>query len=68
MTRRKTVADYIATLDDRLRTEEEMYRRRLDACRSCEGLVNGACRFCGCFVEIRAARKDQGCPGIPSRW
>jgi hypothetical protein len=23
---------------------------------------------CGCFVEVRAAKKSEHCPGIPRRW
>ncbi len=47
----------------------EIYERRLDACRKCDHLVNGLCKFCGCFVEMRAMKKRGSCPDPDgSRW
>lgn len=63
-----TVAEYVASLDDAIRTPEDVYRARLDVCRECPELVSGTCRLCGCYVETRAAKKGQQCPMVPARW
>ncbi|MGI6193893.1 MAG: DUF6171 family protein [Eubacteriales bacterium] len=64
----RTVVEYIASLDKSVRTDEAEYRRRLAVCRSCEHLNEGICAACGCFAEVRAAKRAQTCPDVPSRW
>lgn len=64
----RTVAEYVAGLDDSVRTPEEEYRARLSHCQDCPELMNGTCRLCGCYVETRAAKKGQQCPMVPARW
>lgn len=49
------------------KAEESLYKERLQVCRSCEKLVAegkeaGTCLACGCFVELRAAIKENRCP------
>lgn len=63
-----SIAEYVALLDDTVRTPEEIYRARLAVCRECPELLNGTCRLCGCYVETRAAKKVQQCPMVPPRW
>lgn len=58
----------IEAIDGNLRTEPEEYERRLKQCKECEKLLDGMCRVCGCFVEVRAAKKKSYCPGIVPRW
>ena len=64
----RTEAEYVAGLDDSVRTPEEEYRARLSLCQGCPELMNGTCRLCGCYVETRAAKKGQQCPMVPARW
>ena len=64
----RTVAEYVASLDEAIRTSEEDYQARLAICRECTELMNGTCRLCGCYVETRAAKKGQKCPMVPARW
>jgi hypothetical protein len=49
---------------------DEVYERRLEACRSCPKLMNGStCAVCGCFVRIRAKYTNRGCPNPgKARW
>lgn len=63
----KTVADYISNLDNALKASDSEYNRRLDLCRSCDFLIAGMCRKCGCYVEIRAILKDKSCPDADNR-
>lgn len=57
-----------ALLDDSLRTDDETRRARLDVCRTCDSLVQGTCVLCGCYVELRTAKKAQRCPAVPPKW
>ena len=63
-----SIAEYVAMLDEAVRTAEEDYRARLAVCEGCDALMNGTCRLCGCYVETRAAKKGMYCPMVPPRW
>lgn len=60
--------EYIARMDEEERTSKEEYEERLAACKTCENLLSGMCRICGCYVEMRAAQKVRHCPGIHPKW
>ncbi|MBQ8554305.1 MAG: hypothetical protein IJ438_00390 [Clostridia bacterium] len=64
----RIIAEYVASLDDGIRTPEEAYRVRLAICQGCDQLLSGTCRLCGCYVETRAAKKGLQCPMVPARW
>ena len=64
----RTVAEYVAGLDESVRTSDADYQVRLAICQECPELMNGTCRLCGCYVETRAAKKGQKCPMVPARW
>lgn len=53
----------IDAIPDAQRCAPDEYRRRLEACRGCDRLLGGVCRVCGCFVEVRAAKEKEHCPG-----
>lgn len=53
---------YIENMDPNIRTEEGLYEERLAVCRECDMLLQGMCRKCGCYVELRAAVKNNVCP------
>lgn len=62
------IEEWIGALDARERAEEPLTRARLEACRACAHLAGGTCALCGCYVRLRAAKKRQRCPDLPSRW
>lgn len=64
----RSVADYIATLDEAQKASPEVYQARLGICLNCTHLRDGTCALCGCYVEARAAKRRLGCPDIPPRW
>lgn len=64
----RVIAEYVASLDESVRTPEDAYSARLAICEGCDQLLNGTCRLCGCYVETRAAKKGQNCPMVPARW
>ena len=47
---------------------DALYESRLAICRACPNLLAATCRKCGCYVEIRAARKDAHCPLTHRKW
>lgn len=57
-----TVLQYIENLEEVNRTVASEYEQRLAKCKECERLLDGMCRACGCYVEIRAAVKGNTCP------
>lgn len=64
----REIHEMIAALPEERRTEETEYRRRLAICSKCEMLGEGTCGVCGCFVELRAAKRDMHCPGEQHYW
>lgn len=64
----KHMKEYIRSIDDYLKSDEAEYKRRLDICVNCDNLFNGMCRKCGCYVEIRAAIKNNYCPDVEKKW
>lgn len=53
---------YIEGLDENIKTHPSVYEVRLRTCKTCSSLVNGMCKHCGCFVEMRAAITRNQCP------
>lgn len=62
----KSIYQYIDSLPEEQKAGPEAYAKRLDICRPCSDLKNGMCAQCGCFAEVRAAKKRLGCP--VGRW
>ncbi len=58
--------EYINNLDEDIKAEEALYEDRLAVCKECDLLLQGMCRTCGCYVELRAAVKKNACPN--KRW
>lgn len=58
----------IAAMPEPQRASQEEYQRRLALCGECGELVSGTCRKCGCYVELRAAKKTSVCPHEKPRW
>ena len=54
--------DYIEGLDEEIKVNHQVYEVRLQTCKRCTSLINGMCKHCGCFVEMRAAITKNGCP------
>lgn len=58
----KTLQEIIEHLDENIKTPGPLYEERLNICTGCERLIDGMCNACGCYVELRAAKKDGKCP------
>lgn len=64
----ESVQQYRGRLPQKERTPDDVYAARLAACKECNELVDATCNLCGCYVEMRAARRSMRCPAIPARW
>lgn len=51
-----------AAIPPRDRTPEEAYAARVALCEACDYFQAATCRACGCYVELRAMRKNTHCP------
>ena len=61
------IKEKISKLSPEERASDDLYNKRLSLCRECEFLVSGTCFKCGCYVELRAAFKEQKCPDASHR-
>ena len=59
---------YIANISEDDKTPDALYEERLAACKGCDQLLEGMCRICGCYVEMRAAMKKNYCPAFEPKW
>ncbi len=58
----KNLQEYIANIEPELKAPEAVYEERLAVCKDCDLLLEGMCRVCGCYVELRAAMNKNACP------
>lgn len=58
----RNLHEYIANIEPELKAPGDLYEERLAVCRDCDLLLEGMCRSCGCYVELRAAMSRNACP------
>jgi hypothetical protein len=58
----RSLGEYIDNLDEELKVSAPVYEERLTVCRQCDMLLEGMCRSCGCYVELRAVVAKNSCP------
>lgn len=56
------IAKNKAATPEKYRVTEDVYDQRVALCEECEKLSGPTCMACGCYVELRAIRKDSRCP------
>ena len=64
----EAIQQRIAALPASQRASAEDYAARLSECRMRDFLVSGTCQKCGCYVELRAAKRSAYCPHEKPRW
>jgi len=63
------IEKYIASIHPEDKVKDEIYQQRLSHCDTCEALSKGLCRYCGCFVVVRAIKTKMECPNpTENRW
>ena len=66
---KESIRRYIQNIPQEERVKDTVYEKRLQICENCSNMVNGMCRYCGCFVVIRAVKKKLLCPNPESnKW
>ena len=63
----REVQFHISKITPKEKADDDTYRLRLNACQSCNHLIDGVCMKCGCYVELRAAFTKMKCPDAASR-
>ncbi len=58
----RSLREYSANLDPDIKADEALYEERLAVCKECDLLLEGMCRICGCYVELRAVVAKNICP------
>ncbi len=58
----RSLREYIANLDPDIKADGALYEERLAVCKECDLLLEGMCRICGCYVELRAVVAKNICP------
>jgi hypothetical protein len=53
--------NYINHLDPEIKTDPTLYEHRLSICKQCNYLLDGMCKACGCYVELRASIQTNTC-------
>ena len=43
---------YIQRMDEDLKVDQQIYEKRLNICSTCDRLMNGMCRLCGCLRHL----------------
>lgn len=61
-----SLKNYIENLEPDIKASQALYEERLGICKECDLLLEGMCRTCGCYVELRAALTRNNCPN--RRW
>lgn len=56
------LAIYVNQLKEDERADDILYAKRIQVCDTCDANRQGLCGFCGCFVIVRAAKKQTYCP------
>ena len=52
--------EYIERIPEEERVSDEEYERRLMLCDTCSFMRGGMCGRCGCYVALRAAKRQHG--------
>ena len=64
----ESIQKHIDHIDPEQKVSEQVLERRLAICKQCSELINGMCRICGCYVELRAVMKIRECPHVYPKW
>lgn len=62
------IEEYIDRISEEEKVSQEEYEGRLFTCETCDQLRGGLCGQCGCYVAIRAVRKNGYCPHVRKKW
>jgi hypothetical protein len=64
----KKIRQLIDLMPEKEKTSGELYEQRLEICKKCDELLDGMCKKCGCYVQLRAAKCSNKCPSETHLW
>ena len=64
----KMIEKYKEAIKKEDQVSESEYERRLNVCKTCDLLNAGTCGACGCYVELRAVKRNSACPHENPKW
>lgn len=64
----RSIRELIDLMPPEEKADESEYEKRLAACLDCPDLHDGLCGQCGCYVELRAAKRRMYCPLPRPKW
>ncbi len=64
----ENLINYIENYPADKKADSKIYEKRLELCKGCDNLSDGMCSLCGCFVQLRAVKKNMYCPNVPKKW
>lgn len=64
----ENLINYVNNYPVEKKADETTYKNRLEICKNCENLIDGMCTLCGCFIELRAVKRNMYCPDVPKKW
>ena len=64
----RVIQERIDLLPEDEKAAEQVMQDRLSLCKMCDHLNDGTCGLCGCYVELRAAKRHMHCPCVPKKW
>ncbi|MCX7711710.1 MAG: DUF6171 family protein [Clostridia bacterium] len=60
---KEKMEEFLLTIPEEEKVSQPVYNMRMSECRQCSGLYyDTTCKYCGCFVQMRAMRKNKDCP------
>ncbi|MBN1777539.1 MAG: hypothetical protein JW811_05395 [Clostridiales bacterium] len=65
---REILGERIRLLPEDEKASGAEYAQRLSLCESCDQLNSGTCMQCGCYVELRAAKRRMHCAHPKPKW
>ena len=58
----EAIAEYVSLIPEDNKADDKLRSHRLEICAECVGLSDGLCAECGCYVEVRSAKRNMRCP------
>ena len=64
----RAIQELLEQMNPTEKAGSDVYEKRLSACSTCPFLNRGTCSKCGCYTELRCAKRRLSCPDVPPRW
>lgn len=62
------IQEYVNRIPTEERADDTVYEKRMEECMKCTMRREEICGKCGCYIRIRASKKERTCPHEIPRW